>query len=94
MATLIGGNVPEAQVHEECRRGGSGEQYADHTVLGWAVLGPVDAANIMCSEAKNVNFIKYGDELAEQQMKQFLRLEDMDMNRSSKNGMSIEDQGH
>ena len=57
------------------------------------MLGPVDAANIMCSQAKNVNFVKYGDELADQQMKQFLRLEDMDLNRSSKNGMSIEDQG-
>ena len=34
-----------------------------------------------------------GDELADQQMKQFLRLEDVDMNRSSKNkGMSVEDQ--
>ena len=90
---LIGANVPEAQVHEECKRGGSGEPCAVHTVLGWVVLGPVDAANIMCSQAKNVNFVKYDDELADQQMKQFLRLEDMDMNRSSKNGMSIEDQG-
>ena len=90
---LIGANVPEAQVHEECRRRGSGEQYAVRTVLGWAVLGPVDATNIMCSQAKNVNFAKYGDELPDQQMIQFLRLEDMDMNRSSKKGMSIEDQG-
>ena len=90
---LIGANVPEAQVHEECRRRGSGEPYAVRTVLGWAVLGPVDAANIMCSQPKNVNFVKYGDELADQQMIQFLRLEDMDMNRSSKKGMSIEDQG-
>jgi len=40
----------------------------------------------------NVNFVKYGDELADQQMKQFLRLEDIDMNRSSKKGMSVEDQ--
>ena len=90
---LIGANVREAQVHEECRRRGSGEQYAVRTVLGWAVLGPVDATNIMCSQAKNVNFVKYGDELPDQQMKQFLRLEDMDMNRRSKKGMSIEDQG-
>ena len=30
--------------------------------LYWvAVLGPVDAANIMCSQPKNVNFVKYGD---------------------------------
>ena len=64
---LIGGNVPEAhgQVHEEFRRGGSGEPYAVRTVLGWAVLGPVDAANTMCSKLKNVNFVKYGDELVD-----------------------------
>ena len=40
-----------------------------------------------------MNFAKYGDELSDQQMKQFLRLEDINMNRSSKKGMSIEDQG-
>ena len=89
---LIGANVPEAQVYEEFRRGGSGEPYAVRTVLGWAVLGPVDAANIMCFQPKNVNFVKYGDELVDHQMKQFLRLEDIDINRSSKKGMSIKDQ--
>ena len=93
MAMLIGANVREAQVHEECRRGGSGEPYAVRTVLGWAVLGPVDATSIMCSQAKNVNSVKCGDELPDQQMKQFLRLENMDLNRRSKKGMSIEDQG-
>ena len=36
--------------------------------------------------------MKYGDELVEHQMKQFLRLEDIDMNSSSKKGMSIKDQ--
>ena len=73
---LIGANVPEAQMHEEsCRRGGSGEPYAVRTVLGWAVLGPVDATSIMCSQAKNVNSVKCGDELPDQQMIQFLRLE-------------------
>ena len=89
---LIGANVPEAQVQKEFRRGGSGEPYAVRTVLGWAVLGPVDAANIMCSQPKNVNFVKYGDELVDPKMKQFLRLEDIDMNRSSKKGKSIKDQ--
>ena len=92
VAMLIGTNVPEAQVHEEFRRGGSGGPYAVRTVLGWAVLGPVDAANIMCPQPKNVNFVKYGDELVYHQMKQFLRLEDIDMNRSFKKGMSIKDQ--
>ena len=79
-------------MYEEFRRGGSGEPYAVRTVLGWAVLGPVDAANIMCSQPKNVNFVKYGDELVDHRMKQFLRLEDIDINRSSKKGMSIKDQ--
>ena len=40
----------------------------------------------------NVNFVKYGDELSDQQMRQFLRLDDIDMNRSSKKAMSVEDQ--
>ena len=48
---------------------------------------------ILCSHLKNVNFVKYGDELVDHQMKQFRRLEDIDMNRSSKKGMSIKDQG-
>ena len=47
---------------------------------------------LMCSQPKNVNFVKYGDELVDHQMKQFLRLEDIDMNRSSKKGMSVKDQ--
>ena len=46
----------------------------------------------MCSQPKNVNFVKCGDELVDHQMKQFLRLEDFEMNRSSKKGMSIKDQ--
>ena len=56
------------------------------------MLGPVDAANILCSQAKNVNFVKYDDELSDQQMKQFLRLGDTAMDRGSKKGVSIEDQ--
>ena len=48
--------------------------------------------SILCSQAKKVNFVKYGDELSDQQMKLFLRLEHINMNRSSKKGMSIEDQ--
>ena len=59
-------------------------------------LGEGDQENHMlfalCFQPKNVNFVKYGDELVDHQMKQFLRLEDIDMNRSSKKGMSIKDQ--
>ena len=91
---LIGPNVPEAQVHEECRRGRSGKPYPFRAVLGWAVLGPVNIANSSSSQAVNVNFVKYGDELSDQQMRQFLRLDDIDMNKTSKKAMSaaIEDQ--
>ena len=78
-------------ISAECRKGGT-EPYSIRTVLGWAVLGPVYAANILCSQEKNVNFVKYGDELSDQQMKQFLRLEDINMNRRSKKGISVEDQ--
>ena len=35
---LIGANVSKAQLHQECRRGGSGEPYVVHNVLDWAVL--------------------------------------------------------
>ena len=38
-----------------------------------------------------MNFVKYGGELSDQQMEQFLRLEAVEMNKSSKKGMSIED---
>ena len=88
---LIGANIPEAQVQEECRRGRSGEPYAVRMVLGWAVLGPVNVASSSSSQVVNVNFVKYGDELSDQQMRQFLRLDDIDMNRSSKKAVSVED---
>lgn len=81
---LIGANVPEAQVHEECRRGRSGEPYAVRTVPGWAVLGSANVANSSSSQVTNINFVKYCDELSDQQTRQFLRLDDIDMNRSSK----------
>jgi len=89
---LIGANVPETQVHEECRKGKAGEPYAVRTILGWVVLGPVDAVSSLNPQKVNVNFVKHGRELSDQQMEQFLRLEDIDMNKSSKKGLSIEDQ--
>ena len=45
---LIGEYVPEAQVHEKRRRGGSVEPDTVRTFLGWSVLGPVDA-EIFCA---------------------------------------------
>ena len=56
------------------------------------MLGPVDAVSSLNPQKVNVNFVKHGSELSDQQMEQFLRLEDVDMNKSSKKGMSIEDQ--
>lgn len=94
VTVLIGEYVPEAQEHEKRRREGSVEPYAVRTFLSWSVLGPVDAANILCSQAKNVSFVKYGDGRSDQQMKQNLRLEDIDINGSSKKGMSIENRKH
>ena len=89
---LIGANVPEAQVHKECRKGKGGEPNAVGTMLGWAVLGPVDVVSSLNSHKVNVNFVNYDSELSDQQMEQFLRLEDVDMYKSSKQGVSIEDQ--
>ena len=63
---LIGANVPEAQVHEECRRGRSEEPYAVRTVLCWAVLGPVNVANSSSSQVVSVNFVRYGNKLSDQ----------------------------
>ena len=51
---LIGANVPEAQVHEEYRRGRSREPYAVRTGRCWAVLGPVNVANSSSSQVVNV----------------------------------------
>jgi len=89
---LIGANVPETQVHEECREGKGGEPYAVGTMLGWAVFGPVDAVRSLNLHKVNVNFVNYDSELSDQQMEQFLRLEDVDMNKSSKKEVSTEDQ--
>ena len=60
-------------------------------MLGWAALVPVDAISSLNSQKVNVSFVKYGSELSDQQVEQFLRLEDIDMNKSSRKGMSVED---
>mgnify|MGYP007058674978 CR=1 FL=1 len=66
--------------------------HESHMLLEWFWLGPVNEANSLSSQRVNVNFVKYGDDLSDQQMRQFLRLHDIDMNRSSKKAMSVEDQ--
>ena len=60
---LIGANVPDSQEHDECRKGKRGEPYAVRTLLGWAVLGPVDAVSSIDSHRANENFVKYGSQL-------------------------------
>ena len=84
---LIGANVPKAQVHAEYRRGRSGEPHAVRTGLGWAVLGPVNVANRSSSQVVNVKFVKYDDELPDQQIRQFLRL-------AMQQGVSLDNQLH
>ena len=92
---LIGANDPVCvlyYVYEKCWRRRSGKPYALRTVPGWAVLGPVNVANSSSSQVANVNYVKHGDELSDRQMRKFLRIDDIDMNRSSKKAMSVEDQ--
>ena len=84
---LIGASVPEAKIHEEV--GGAGEPYAVRTLLGWAIIGPHDG-NIRSQFGKvEVNFLKYGNETWDQQMTQFLGLENIDSISSSRQGMSV-----
>ena len=86
---LIGANVPEVQVHEESRVGTTGEPYAVRTILGWAILGPVNETQQ--SRKVNVNFLRYGDDMLDRQMDQFLALDNVGVTRSDKKKMSIED---
>ena len=37
--------LPEALIHEEVRVGGAGEPYAVRTLLGWAIMGPLNGNN-------------------------------------------------
>lgn len=88
---LIGANVPEAQIQEEVRVGGAGEPYAVRTLLGWAIMGPLNSNIRSQSDKVNVNFLKYGSEMLDQQMSQFLGLENIDSISSSRKGMSVQD---
>ncbi|XP_020622957.1 galanin receptor type 1-like [Orbicella faveolata] len=47
---------------------------------------------VQVHEELSVNFLTYGDELSDQQMRQFLRLDNIYMNRIFKKAMSVEDQ--
>ena len=88
---LIGANFPEAHIHEEVRVGGAGEPYAVRTLLGWATMGPLNGNIRSQFDQVNVNFLKYGNETLDQQMSQFLDLENIDSISSSRKGMSVQD---
>jgi len=88
---LLGANVPEAHIHEEVRVGRAREPYAVRTLLGWAIMGPLNSNITSQSDKINVNFVKYGSEMLDQQMSQFLGLENIDSISSSKKGMSVHD---
>ena len=54
-------------------------------------MGPLNG-NIRSQFGKvNVNFLKYGNETLDQQMTQFLGLENIDLISSSRKGMSVQD---
>ncbi|KAL9975992.1 hypothetical protein ACROYT_G013221 [Oculina patagonica] len=88
---LIGANVPEVQIHEEVRVGRAGEPYAVRTLLGWSILGPLNSSIGITSDKVNVNFLKYGSQMLDQQMNHFLGFENIECISSSKKGMSVED---
>ena len=87
---LIGANVPECQVHEESRVGKAGEPYAVRTILGWAILGPVGTGQSR-SKKTNVNFYRYGDDILDQQVKQFFEYDTFEKVESIGKVMSVED---
>lgn len=84
---LIGANVPEAHIHEEVRVGGVGEPYAVRTLFGWAIMGPLNGNITSQFNKANVNFLRYGNETLDQQMSQFIALENIDSISSSRKGM-------
>ena len=88
---LIGANIPEAQIQEEVRVGGAGEPYAVRTLLGWAIIGPLNGNIRIQVDKVNVHFLKYGNETLDQQMSQFLGLENIVSISSSRKGMPVQD---
>jgi len=84
---LIGVNVPECQVHYEARIGREGEPFAVRTVLGWSIFGPIGEKKI----ARSVSVNHLRQENLEEQMSQFLGLENVDHVEGVGKGRSVED---
>ena len=57
---LIGANVPEAHMRKKVRFGGAGEPCAVRTLLGWAIMGPLNGNVRSQIDKVYVNFLKYG----------------------------------
>ena len=92
VSILIGANVPEVQVHEEYRVGRRGEPWAVRTIFGWTILGSLGNESGNTSNRVNMNFLQYGDETLDQQMRQFLAIDNAGMAGGSRLGRSIEDE--
>ena len=84
---LIQANVPEAQIHEEVCIGGAGEPYVVRSLLGLAIMGLLNGNIRSQSHKVNINFLKYGSEMLDQQMSYFPGWEIS----SSRKGMSVQD---
>ena len=54
-------------------------------------MGPLNSNIRSQSDKVNVNFLKYGSEMLDQQMSQFLGLENIDLISSSKRGISVQE---
>ena len=59
--------------------------------LGWAIMGPLNGNISIQVDKVNVHFLKYGNETLDQQMSQFLGLENIVSISSSRKGMSVQD---
>ena len=55
-------------------------------------MGPLNSNIRRQSDKVNVNFLKYGSDMFDQEMSQFLGLENTDSFIRSKKGMSVQDQ--
>jgi len=82
----IGASVVEAQIHKEVLVGRGGEPYAIQTVLGWAIMGPLNSNIGSQSDKINVNFLKHGSEMLDQQISQLPGLENIDSISNRKKG--------
>ncbi|KAL9982123.1 hypothetical protein ACROYT_G010928 [Oculina patagonica] len=92
---IIGCNVPDAFWVIEERRGGKGDPVAIRSILGWAIVGPIE--KIEDEHSFNVNFVRLAeqrdeDEILLQQVENFWKTEFTNTIASTKVAMSVEDE--